>query len=156
MTTVSTIRDAASVDRVALGDLHRRSSWVWVDDRPFLEGHPDVLGVAPGPIAEGRVRVAVGSAGEPLGFSVVIDREDVCELEDLSVDPEAMRRGVGTALVEDAVTRAKSRGCRRMCVVTHPRTAPFYESVGFVAGEPAQVPFGPALRMWRGLGAGDS
>jgi GNAT superfamily N-acetyltransferase len=152
---VSTIRDAQRPDQAALSDLHRRSSWIWVEDRPALEAHPDALGVALGSIVEGRVRIAVGSAGELLGFSIVIDRTGVCELDDLFVEPRAMRRGVGSALVEDAATRASARGCRRMSVIAHPRTFPFYESVGFVARESAPTRFGPAVRMWRVLQRAD-
>jgi GNAT superfamily N-acetyltransferase len=148
---VSTIRDAESLDQASLSDLHRRSSWIWVEDRPALEAHPDALGVALGPITDGRVRIAVGRAGELLGFATVVDRAGVCELDDLFVEPEAMRRGVGSALVEDAAKRAMARSCGRMSVIAHPRNFRFYESVGFVPGGPAQTRFGPAVRMWRTL-----
>jgi GNAT superfamily N-acetyltransferase len=151
MALVSTIRDAESPDQAALSDLHRRASWIWADDRPALEAHPDAIGVGLGPITEGRVRIAAGHGGELLGFATVVHRAGVCELDDLFVEPEAMRRGVGSALVEDAATRAVARGCGRMSVIAHPRNFPFYERVGFVPGEPAQTRFGPAVRMWRAL-----
>jgi predicted N-acetyltransferase YhbS len=67
-----------------------------------------------------------------------------------------MRRGVGSALVEDAASRAMARGCRSMSVIAHPRVFPFYESVGFIPREPALTRFGPAVRMWRALQHADT
>jgi len=105
-------------------------------------------------IAQRRVRVAVGNGGELLGFSVVADGgRGVCELDDLFVDPEMLRRGVGRALVEDAAVRATATGGvgdRRRS----PAQLPLLRGVGFVAGEPVQTRFGPAVRMWRKLERG--
>jgi ribosomal protein S18 acetylase RimI-like enzyme len=153
--TVLQIRCAAPAEREALGELHRRSSYVWDEDRVHLEAHPDALGVAAKAISDGRVRVAVNDADELLGFSVVGQHPagGVCELEDLFVDPDAMRRGVGRALVEDGAKRALLAGCREMTVVAHPRNFAFYESVGFAAGEPVSTRFGPATRLRRRLAA---
>jgi predicted N-acetyltransferase YhbS len=132
--------------------LHRRSSYVWEEDRVNLEAHPDALGVAPGAIADGRVRVAVGHGGELLGFSVVADAPGgVCVLDDLFVEPDVMRQGIGCALVEDAVARALLAGRREMTVVAHPRNFAFYESVGFAVGEPVATRFGPAVALVRRL-----
>ena len=154
MVGIAEIRWAEPLERSALGELHRRSSRVWEEDRAALEAHPDALGVALEAILQRRVRVAVGDMGELLGFSVVADGgPGTCELDDLFVDAHILRRGVGRALVEDAAGRALAEGSRRMTVVAHPRNFPFYESVGFVPGEQAQTRFGPAVRMWRELTA---
>ena len=75
------IRAAGPSERKALTDLHRRSSYVWEEDRAALDAHPDVFGVDAG-------------------------------------------------------------------VVAGARTVPFYERLGFVAGEPVQTRFAPAVRMW--------
>ena len=132
--------------------MHRRSSYVWEEDRVNLEAHPDALGVAPNAIAEGRVRVAVGHDGQLLGFALVADAAGgVCVLDDLFVEPEVMRQGVGRALVEDAVVRALRAGRREMTVVAHPRNFAFYESVGFAVGEPVATRFGPAVALRRRL-----
>jgi GNAT superfamily N-acetyltransferase len=152
MRLIAEIRCAGAHERAALDDLHRRSSFVWAGDRANLEAHPDALGVAPEAIAERRVRVAVGAREEMLGFSVVaVSDSSVCELDDLFVDPDVMRRGVGRALVEDAASSAVAFGLRSMTVVADPRNFPFYESVGFQPGEAAATRFGPAVRMQRGL-----
>ncbi|MGZ4271409.1 MAG: GNAT family N-acetyltransferase [Solirubrobacteraceae bacterium] len=150
--TAYDLRWAVAADRDALDDLHRRSSFVWPEDRASLEAHPDALGVAPEAIHERRVRVAVDPEGQIVGFSTVsVVADGVCELDDLFVDPGAMRQGIGRALVEDAATRALAAGARGMTVVAHPRTFGFYERVGFVVTGPAQTRFGPAARLERDL-----
>ncbi len=152
MVGLSDIRFGNTSDHETLNDLHRRSSYVWEEDRPHLEANPDALGIARVALSEGRVRVAAGPAGEIIGFSVVAPAGDgVCELEDLFVDPEVMRQGIGTALVEEAAARARLGGCRELTVVAHPRNFPFYESLGFVQAEPVSTRFGPATRLRRQL-----
>lgn len=115
----------------------------------MLERHPEVLGVDPQAIAQDRVRVATGAAGELLGFSTTVPCADrAAELEALFVEPDLVGRGVGRALVEDAKARAREAGHLRMTVVVAARTVAFYERSGFVVREPTQTRFGPALRMW--------
>lgn len=133
----------------ALDDLHRRSSFFWEEDRAMLERHPEVLGVDPQAIAQARVRVATGAAGELLGFSSTAPRADrASELEALFVEPDLIGRGIGRALVEDAKARAREAGHLRMTVVVAARTVTFYERCGFVVGRPTRTRFAPALRMW--------
>jgi GNAT superfamily N-acetyltransferase len=144
------IRDAQPEEQSTLSDLHRRSSYVWEEDRVYLDAHPDALGVAFQAIAERRVRVAVGPDGAIVGFSVLASGPaGVCVLDGLFVEPTLMRRGIGRALVEDAAERAASAGNREVTVVAHPRNFPFYENVGFVRGELTRTRFGPASRMRR-------
>jgi len=149
---IARIRSAGLVEHDALCRLHRASSMIWEEDRDTLEAHPDAFGVPVRAIAEGRVRVALGTEGELRGFSVVADGgAGICVLDDLFVDPEILRRGVGRALVEDAAARASAAGSRAMTVIAHPRNFPFYESVSFQPHEPAATRFGPATRMRREL-----
>jgi GNAT superfamily N-acetyltransferase len=92
---------------------------------------PTLWGVAPDAIAREGSSVAVGKGGELLGFSVVAEGgRGVCELDDLFVDPEMLRRGVGRALVEDAAVRATATGGQRVTVVAHPGNFPFCEVSG--------------------------
>jgi GNAT superfamily N-acetyltransferase len=59
---------------------------------------------------------------------------DDCWLEDLFVTGEARGSGLGRALVETAVSRAKEHGCRRIELDTDDANAPamrLYESAGF-------------------------
>ncbi|MBS1846593.1 MAG: GNAT family N-acetyltransferase [Actinobacteria bacterium] len=156
MTEVAAIRFAMPEEREALRGVHRRSAMVWEEDRRKLEAHPEVFGVSSAAIAAGRVRVAVDGAGKVLGFSVVADvGEGVCELDDLFVEPGALRGGVGTALVEDAAARHRAAGFREMAVTAAARTFGFYESLGFEVGEPVRTRFGPAARLRRSLTVSD-
>jgi GNAT superfamily N-acetyltransferase len=146
------IRDARPDEREMLRDLHRRSSLVWEADRPHLEAHPELFGVAAQVIAERRARVAVGVAGELLGFSVISHHDPgVCELDDLFVAPEAMRCGVGAALVEDVVARAVAAGDCEIAITANPDAIGFYERVGFVSGQSVPTRFRPGVRMRRAL-----
>jgi GNAT superfamily N-acetyltransferase len=147
---VETIRPAEPSEADALTELHRRSSSIWTEDLPFFEQHPEIFGVSAEAIAEQRVRVALDARGRRLGFATIRLRPDgACELEDLFVEPDAMRNGVGRTLVEDAAACAKRIGDGRMTVVAGERTLAFYEPLGFVVGERVETRFAPALRLWR-------
>lgn len=60
-----------------------------------------------------------------------------CVLEDLYVQPAARRDGLGAALVQAALDRARERGCRWIELDTHEDNAPaiaLYERFGFRFG----------------------
>ena len=144
------VRDARADERDALRELHRRSSLVWEANRPHLEAHPELFGVATEAIEEGRARVAVDADGNLLGFSVVKHRPSgVSELEDLFVDPAAMGQRVGARLVEDAAERAGHLGQSQIAVTANPDAIGFYERVGFHPGEEVPTRFRPGVRMRR-------
>jgi len=66
-----------------------------------------------------------------------------CWLEDLYVREDARRDGVGSALVELAITRARERGCRRVELdVSHENDAgkALYERFGFSVGYKPPAP----------------
>jgi N-acetylglutamate synthase-like GNAT family acetyltransferase len=151
---VMEIRDARPEERDALRELHRRASLIWDADRPHLEAHPELFGVAAEAIAEGRTRVAVDADGSLLGFSGIARLEPgVCELDDLFVSPDVMRQGIGAALVEDVAARATAAGDRELAVIASPDAIGFYERVGFARGESVPTRFRPGVRMRRALTA---
>lgn len=142
------IRDARPGEALALESLQRRSSDVWEDTRDQLAAHPDAIAPPHEAIAEGRVRVAVEASGRRLGFSVVLPLEDGrCELDDLFVEPDSMRRGVGRMLVEDVAGRAAAAGGHHVDVIANPNALGFYERVGFEVTGRASTRFGDAPRM---------
>ena len=69
------------------------------------------------------------------------------ELEDLFVDPDWMRRGIGRTLLADQVALAESQGIARIEVTANPHADAFYRSVGFVHVGETETQFGPAARM---------
>ena len=84
--------------------------------------------------------LAAGADGEAAGvcqlryrWSVWTEAED-CWLEDLFVREEARGSGLGRALVDAAIERARERGCRRIELDVNEDNSPalaLYESSGF-------------------------
>ena len=124
---------------------------MWEQYREQLTAHPDAIELPEEFIVDGWVRVVVEADEVPLGFSVVIPREDGShELDGLFVEPAQMQRGLGRALVEDACARACRVGALRLEVVAG-QAQGVYERVGFQVVSSAATRFGPAVRMRRVL-----
>jgi GNAT superfamily N-acetyltransferase len=107
------------------------------------------LGIGPLPepgtledLADAEVVLVVGDP--PLGFARLdvlrtaggaVTAPGSLHLEQLSVDPDHGRRGVGRALLRSAVAWATDRGYGELTLATYrdvPWNAPFYASEGFV------------------------
>ena len=69
------------------------------------------------------------------------------ELEDLFVDPDWMRRGVGRHLVRDVVALAGQDHVDLAEVTANPNAPSFYEKVGFVHDGNVDTRFGLGARM---------
>jgi GNAT superfamily N-acetyltransferase len=139
------LRDADPADLEVLRDIFRRSALSNVLDRPVLLANPDALQFSL-PI-DGCSRVAVADDGRIVGFATPLVVGDVIELEDLFVDPDWMRRGVGRALVKDAMELARRRAASRIEVTANPHALSFYEKTGFVVDGDTETRFGPSARM---------
>lgn len=70
-----------------------------------------------------------------------------CELDDLFVEPNSMRLGVGRELVNDAASRAAAAGAGHLDVIANPNALGFYKRVGFKITGQASTRFGSAPRM---------
>lgn len=96
----------------------------------------------------GRLIVAATAPpGPTVGFALVSVLDGDAHLEELDVLPEHGRRGVGRALVLNALAIAHREGRARMTLSTLtlvPWNAPFYQRLGFRVLEAAEV--GPELR----------
>ena len=143
------IRVACASDLPAPRDLFRRSSLSNEGDRDLLLARPEVLELADDGITEGRTRVAVGADDEIRGFIItsVLDAGGL-EIEDLFVDPDWMRTGVASRLVEDLLATASRNGVGRIEVTVNPHANAFYRHVGFVQGHPSETRLGGAPRMY--------
>lgn len=92
--------------------------------------------------------LVVGPVGEPVGFAhveVVDGLAHLAHLAQLSVRPDAMRQGIGSALVRAAMREAWDLGYDRLSLTTYrdlPWNGPFYAQLGFVEAahpEPFEV-----------------
>jgi ribosomal protein S18 acetylase RimI-like enzyme len=93
-------------------------------DTEFLLAAPDADGAPPAGVAQLRFRFGVWRAGRD------------CLLEDLYVDESARGAGLGRALVEATLARARARGCRRVELDANERNDAalgLYGSFGFSA-----------------------
>ena len=131
-----------------LEDLQRRASLALDEDREALLSHPDAIALPAAHIERGDALVAELD-GRIAGFAVLLDRDDSAEVDGLFVEPDLWRRGIGTALVEEAIHRARSRGLSLLTVVAGPSAKEFYKACGFTVEGAAETRFGPALRMSR-------
>lgn len=140
------IRDAVPGDMTALRAVFRRSSLSNDGDRPNLLAHPEVLELPDRAVREGRTRAAVAD-GAIVGFASWLGAGDAIEIEDLFVEPECMRQGIGRTLVLDLIAIARSRGIGRVEVTANQHALAFYEQAGFVVYREDATRFGPAPRM---------
>ena len=72
---------------------------------------------------------------------------DTFELEDMFVDPDWMRQGIGRLLVRDAMVIALRQNVPRIDVTANPHAFAFYENVGFVHDGRVETAFGHGSRM---------
>jgi GNAT superfamily N-acetyltransferase len=90
----------------------------------------------------GRVWVAVDCRGQPkgyqyetvVGYAIACEVDDTLYLQQIDVDPEHGRRGIGSALVDTVCAWAKQHGYRIISLSTFrdiPWNAPFYSKLGF-------------------------
>jgi GNAT superfamily N-acetyltransferase len=142
------VRDARADDEPTLARIFQRASLSNAGDRGALLADPEALEISDDLVARGRTRVATFANGVVVGFASTrpTDR-GVLELDDLFVDPDAMRRGVARQLIRRIVTEAATEDVVRIDVTANPHALSFYEAVGFVAGAPVDTRFGPAQRM---------
>ena len=138
---------------IAVGKLFRNSSLSNQHDHEYLRAHPEVLIFSDLAVRDGRTRVAVGPHGNIVGFATWLVTESAIELEDLFVDPQWMRQGIGRELVDDAAAIAQAQSFDRIEVTANPHALGFYTSTGFVVDRMVETDFYPAPRMYRALPA---
>lgn len=122
---LAAIEDAAGPMFAAVMDT---SHWTAPPSGEERLGHPGFVLVAGDP---------------PIGFVHALDLDGQAHLEQLSVHPDSMRRGIGRALVTAAQAEAARRGHTGMTVCTFadiPWNGPFYRQLGFREVEEVDAP----------------
>ena len=84
-----------------------------------------------------------------VGLATWLGIGNIFEIEDLFVDPERMRQGIGRALVLDLTAIARGQGIRRVEVTANQHALTICEKTGFVVDHEVTTMFGPAPRMHR-------
>ena len=142
------VREAHPHDEPVLARIFREASLSNAGDRDALLAHPEALTLSADLIARGRTRVATGADGAVVGFATTRPTDPgVLELDDLFVDPSAMRTGVARQLLLRIAREAERDDVARIDVTANPHARAFYEAVGFVVGLRVDTEFGPAQRM---------
>jgi GNAT superfamily N-acetyltransferase len=145
----ATLRTATAEDVAVLRDIFRRSSLSNVNDRAALLAAPDALEWSGDGIAAGCTLMAEDVDGRAVGFVTAIPCGEGRELDDLFVDPDAMRRGVATRLVTAVLEQAAHDGIPWIEVTANPHAAAFYGSAGFVEIGIVRTRFSSAPRLRR-------
>ena len=136
-------QDAAELTRIAHA---AKRHWGYPDD--WMALWRDQLTITPQDIATDQTFVAL-AGGQIFGFCAVRQSEDVASMEHFWVLPEAMGRGVGRALFEQAIGQATRRGATRLEVEADPHAVGFYRRMGCqpagehvydLAGQPRHLP----------------
>jgi GNAT superfamily N-acetyltransferase len=117
------VTDGRAEDAQRLSDLALRSTGHWGYDAAFLEACRAELTLTPEQAATARV---VRDGHDLLGFHLLEEGE----LAMLFVEPAAMGRGVGRALLADAQQAAAGRGWTRMRIASDPGAEGFYLAHG--------------------------
>ena len=127
-----TLREARADEAALLSALALRSKAVWGYSREFMEACRDELTYAAEEIAQGGFVVAEEDGGIVGFYALERCAPGEVELDALFVEPGAIGRGVGRALIEDAKIRAARIGARRMTIQGDPHAEPFYAAAGAV------------------------
>lgn len=125
------LRLAKSSECGNLSALALRSKAYWGYDPLFIQACRAELAVDPKAAAAGRV-VVLMEEDTPLGFYALGsgERSDEAEISLLFVEPAVIGRGIGRALWEHAVAKARGEGLTRLKVLSDPFALGFYRAVG--------------------------
>ena len=140
------IRLGVPADLPAASSVYRNASLSNAGDRDSLLSHPEYLTLGRRGLAEGRTHVAE-EQGSLVGFATWARAGRVFELEDLFVDPDWMRHGIATALVEAVVDAVRAQGAEQLEVTANAHALGFYTAAGFIDCGVADTEFGAAPRM---------
>jgi GNAT superfamily N-acetyltransferase len=151
------IRRAAPDELPALQDIERAAG------DPFRElgmadiadDEPPALDLLDGYRRAGRAWVAVDEEDRPRAYLIAEPVDAALHIEQISVHPDAARRGVGRTLLAYAADRAREEGLTGLTLTTFaqvPWNAPYYLRIGFRVLEEAELT--PGLRTIRAAEAG--
>ena len=144
------IRRARPEEARALSELALRSKAVWGYAPSFMARCCAAMRLMPAMLRANEYYVAV-ERGEPLGFYGFEPEPEGLGLDMFFVEPDAIGRGVGRALWNHAVARARELGASELVAVSDPNAAGFYLRMGCrpAGARPSEVEPGRNLPVFR-------
>lgn len=103
--------------------------FVFNENSPFLVAESRRWAQA---IDQELAHVAADSQDEPVGFIVLGSVDGAPYLDQIAVRPRAMRRGIGTALLQHAIALSGEQPLWLTTYAHQPWNQPYYERHGFV------------------------
>jgi GNAT superfamily N-acetyltransferase len=125
------VRAGRGAEAGAISALALRSKAHWGYDAAFLEACRADLTTDPA-WCDGVRLVVAEDDGVLLGYARIAGGPPVAELAGLFVDPPAIGRGVGGALLEHALAVAAGLGIETLEIDSDPYAEPFYRHAGAV------------------------
>ena len=120
----------------ALRDIERRAGAIFAeyDMAEIAQDDPPSVETLSGYLSEGRLLVAVNEFDVPVGYIIWDVIDDAAHIEQVSVDPDYARQGVGRNLINTLDAWAKSNSRTALTLTTFsdvPWNAPYYARIGF-------------------------
>lgn len=147
MDSAAQLRPARPEEAAALSAIAWEAKAALGYAEPLLQRWRAALRIDAATIRQQIVQVAVCD-GSVAGFFCLCFDAAAARLEHLWVRPAQQRRGIGLALLQEAVGVAATRGARSMRIDAEPRAEAFYGRAGFervgvvaapIPGEPERV-----------------
>ncbi|MEP6937310.1 MAG: GNAT family N-acetyltransferase [Chthoniobacterales bacterium] len=140
---------ASAEHAVELTDIAYRAKRHWGYSEEWIQRWRDVLTISPDFITREETYCAV-EENAAIGCHALIRADTTLRLEHLWVLPRAMHRGIGRALFQHAMARARTLGFRRVEIESDPHAEAFYLRMGAeragtslseVCGQKRELPF---------------
>ncbi len=141
-------RRARASEAAALSELAFRSKAYWGYETDFLEACRPELTLTPEFIGRAEVHL-LELHGRPLGFYSLVRWNSDIELGHFFVDAQHIGNGVGRALWQHAVGRARALGFERLLVQSDPNAEGFYLRLGAerIGEVPSRIQAGRSLPL---------
>jgi GNAT superfamily N-acetyltransferase len=148
-----TIRRARPEEARLLSELALRSKAVWGYDASFMARCRPAMRLEPAQLRDNEYHLAEATAAPqaPLGFYGFEPEPDGLGLDMFFVEPAAIGQGVGRALWDHAVGRARALGAEALVAVSDPNAGGFYLKMGCApaGGRPSEIEPGRILPVFR-------